>query len=74
MANFFGEDNTLIRDRLMRAWQNSTELTRDFEMYSKRMPPGEIADMFKDFAQDEAAHASKLRSVLSKAEDNESGF
>ncbi|MCK9479856.1 MAG: rubrerythrin [Firmicutes bacterium] len=58
----------------MRAWQNSTELTRDFEMYSKRMPQGELSDMFKDFARDEAGHATKLRSILNKVESEEVDF
>lgn len=64
MSNDFDYDSVTIHDRLMRAWENSMELTRDFEMYSKRIPDGEVADMFKEFAEDEAMHASKLRSIL----------
>lgn len=53
------------RDRLMRAWQNSTELTRDFEMYSKQIEDDErVSVMFSNFARDEALHAAKLLGIL----------
>ncbi len=64
--NHFGEDNVTVHDRLMRAWENSMELTRDFEMYSKRMPKGKLSEMFKEFAEDEAIHASKIKKLLEK--------
>lgn len=52
-------------DRLLRAWENSMELTRDFEMYSNRIKDDEEAiKVFKEFAEDEGLHASKLRSML----------
>lgn len=66
----FDYDSVTIHDRLMRAWENSMELTRDFEMYSKRIPDSEISDMFSEFAEDEAMHASKLRSLLEKENNN----
>jgi rubrerythrin len=47
------------------------ELTRDYEMYSKRMPEGELSEMFKEFAKDEALHASKLRSILDNNKTNQ---
>ncbi len=53
------------RDRLMRAWQNSTELTRDYELYSKEIDSDERASaMFANFARDESLHAAKLLSLL----------
>ena len=52
------------RDRLMRAWENSTELTRDFEMYSKQTDDERVAVMFANFAHDEALHAAKLLGML----------
>lgn len=66
MGNAYDNDSITVHDRLVRAWENSMELTRDFEMYSKRLPQGEMSDMFKEFAEDEARHASKLRSVLER--------
>ena len=53
------------RDRLMRAWQESTELTRDFETYSKEIEDDERASvMFSNFARDEALHAATLLGML----------
>lgn len=65
------EDNEIqitTYDRLLRAWEYSMEMTRNFEMYSKRIVEGdkddEVQRMFKEFAEDEGVHASKLRSLL----------
>ncbi|MEN6316485.1 MAG: hypothetical protein ABFD25_19805, partial [Clostridiaceae bacterium] len=51
-------------DRLLRAWENSMELVRDFEMGSKRVEDEGIKLVFKKFAEDEGMHASKLRELL----------
>lgn len=51
-------------DRLLRAWENSMELVRDYEMYSKRIEEEEVKQIFKQFAEDEGMHATKLREVL----------
>ncbi len=51
-------------DRLLRAWENSMELTRDFEVYSKRVDDNELKDVFKKFAEEEGMHASKFRELL----------
>jgi len=53
-------------DRLMRAWENSKELARDFEVYSKRVDDDELKEVFKKFAEDEGLHASKFRELLLK--------
>ncbi len=66
MTKNFDYDSVSVYDRLMRAWENSMELTRDFQMYAERIPDGEIADMFKEFSEDEAMHAARLRSILEK--------
>lgn len=61
------EDHEVIittYDRLLRAWENSMELVRDYEMYSKRIEEDEVKSVFKQFAEDEGLHASKLRSIL----------
>ena len=57
------------RDRLLRAWENSMELVRDFETYSKEIEEDQVAaKVFARFAEDEAAHASQLREMLCEEE------
>ncbi|HHV28545.1 ferritin family protein [Acetivibrio mesophilus] len=51
-------------DRLLRAWENSMELVRDYEMYSKRIEDEKIKDVFKKYAEDEGKHATELRELL----------
>lgn len=51
-------------DRLLRAWENSMELVRDYEMYSKRIEDEKVKQVFKEFAEDEGMHASKLKDIL----------
>ena len=53
-------------DCLERAWLNTQEAVRDFEMYSKRIKEGEISSVFKKFAEREAEQASQLRELLIK--------
>ena len=54
-------------DRLLRAWENSMELVRDFEMYSKRIEEEDVKQVFKKFAEEEGLHASKFRELLLEA-------
>jgi rubrerythrin len=58
-------------DRLQRAWENSMELTRDFEVYSKEIDDDEVKQVFKQFAEDEGFHASKLRELIRERQQNE---
>lgn len=62
------EDNGIkitTYDILLRAWENSMELTRDFEKYSKKIEDNqEAVNVFKKFAEDECVHASTLHSML----------
>lgn len=51
-------------DRLLRAWENSMEMVRDFEIYSKRIEDDKVKDVFKRFAEDEGMHATQLRELL----------
>lgn len=51
-------------DRLLRAWENSMELVRDFEVGSKRVENEGVKQVFKKFAEEEGMHASKLRELL----------
>lgn len=57
-------------DRLLRAWENSMEMVRDFEMYSKRIEDAKVKEVFKKFAEDEGMHATKLRELLLEYRDN----
>ncbi|MBQ8508590.1 MAG: rubrerythrin [Clostridia bacterium] len=59
------------RDRLVRAWQNSMELTRDFEGYSGELDDEELSKVFAEFAEEEAVHAAKLRELIRRYEQNE---
>ncbi len=55
------------RDRVMRAWENSMELTRDFEMYSKEIHDDpDVARVFAEFAEEECVHAAHFREILHK--------
>ena len=57
------------RDRVLRAWQNTTELVRDFETYSREIEDNkEVAEMFGRFAEDEGHHAARLLEVLRELE------
>lgn len=58
------EVNITTYDRLMRAWQNSTELVRDYRNYADSVKDENIKAMFEDFAEDEGMHATKLRSAI----------
>lgn len=51
-------------DRLLRAWENSMELVRDYEMYSKRIEDEKVKHIFKRYAEDEGMHATELRELL----------
>ena len=56
-------------DRLLIAWENTKELVRDFEMYSKRIEDEKVKEVFKQFAEEEGMHASKLRELLLEYRD-----
>lgn len=51
-------------DRLLRAWENSMEMVRDFEVYSKYVEEDNVKQVFKQFAEDEGLHASELRNLI----------
>lgn len=53
------------RDRVLRAWQDSTELVRDYQAYAgETSDSSEISAMFSRYAEDEAVHAAELLKVL----------
>ena len=54
------------RDCLQRAWNNTMELVRDFEMYSKRIDDGELAETFKKMAEEQGVMAHDLRELYNR--------
>ncbi len=54
------------RDCLQRAWENTMELVRDFEMYSKNLNDPEVADLFKSFAEEQGYQAHQLRELFNQ--------
>lgn len=51
---------------MLRAWQNSTELVRDYQAYAHEIEEDDkkLAKLFFEFADDEAVHAAKLLDLL----------
>lgn len=43
---------------------DAQEMVRDYEVYSKKVDDTEIADMFKDFAEECGIQAANLTKVL----------
>ena len=58
------------RDRVLRAWQNSTELVCDYQEYAHEIEKDskELSKLFAEYAEDEAVHASQLLSILHEYE------
>lgn len=53
------------RDRVLRAWENSMELVRDFENDSKEISDNKkVAEIFAAYAHEEAEHAAAFREIL----------
>ena len=54
------------RDHVLRAWQNSTELVRDYQAYAHELEEDSsaLAKLFSEFAEDEAEHAAELLDLL----------
>lgn len=60
------------RDHVLRAWQNTTELVRDYQAYAHEMETDnrDLSRLFAELAEDEAAHAAKLLELLRGYEAN----
>lgn len=56
---------TTVRDRLLRAWENSMEMARDFEGYADeyREEP-KYREVFSKYVVEEAEHAAHLKELL----------
>lgn len=63
--NEFHQLKVTTRDRLLRGWENSTELVRDFQSYSREIKDNSQASaLFARMAEDEAVHAARLLDML----------
>ena len=56
------------RDRVMRAWENSMELVRDYRFYAREVKNESLSELFDEFAEDECRHAAKFNDILQKME------
>lgn len=45
---------------------DAQEMVRDYEVYSKRIQDVEVADLFKNFAEESGHQARKLQNLLKK--------
>lgn len=53
------------RDRVMRAWENSMDLARNYELCAKDIQDNsEAAQAFFAFAEEEALHAARFKEIL----------
>lgn len=60
-------NNTMnSRDCLQRAWENTMELVRDFEMYSKNISDKKVSSAFKDMSEEQGRHAQELRTLYNE--------
>ena len=49
------------RDRVLRAWEHSLELVRDYKANAEEMKDDKrLSSLFDEFSKDAAYHASKL--------------
>jgi hypothetical protein len=62
--------NISARDRVLRAWENSMELVRDYQRYADEMHDVNLQCMFKKFAKDEGYRAAELRNALLNMQQN----
>ena len=54
------------RDCLQRAWNNTMELVRDFEMYSKNINDKKVSGAFKRMAEEQGMMAHDLRELFNE--------
>ncbi len=60
------------RDRVLKSWQDSTELVRDYKTYAHELDDDPaLASLFADYAETEAEHASKFLGLLREFEQSE---
>lgn len=61
------------RDRVLRAWQVSTGLVREYQEYAREIEPEdkELAKMFAQFSENEAHTSAMLLKILQNIENIE---
>lgn len=66
MTNHTNSVRITTRDRLLRSWENSMELVRNYQDYSRESSDSEVTRLFSSFAETEAMHASELKDMLNR--------
>ncbi|MBQ7089453.1 MAG: rubrerythrin [Clostridia bacterium] len=54
------------RDRVLRAWQNTMELIRDYQLYAREIQDETLSELFSRLAEEECRHGADLHDVLKK--------
>ncbi len=57
------------RDTVLKKLLDAQENVRDYESFSKRLDDDEVANVFKEFAEESGLQAQKLQEILSKYEN-----
>ena len=52
------------RDRALRAWQNTMELIRDYQLYAAEIKDPAVSQLFSRLAEEECYHGAQLHDVL----------
>ncbi len=52
------------RDRVLRAWQNTMELIRDYQLYAAEIEDHDISNLFSCMAETECRHGADLHDIL----------
>lgn len=58
------------KDILIKKILDAQEMVRDYEVFSKRVEDIEIADLFKDYAEECGYQAASLMNILDKKYEN----
>lgn len=62
--------NLSTRDILTKKILDSQEMVRDYEVFSKKIQDSEIADLFKDYAEECGIQAAELMKILNNKYSN----
>ena len=54
------------RDTILKKLLDAQENVRDYEMFSKQITDKEVADLFKEFAEESGMQARKLQILMDK--------
>lgn len=52
------------RDRVLRAWQNTMELIRDYQLYAREVRDPALSELFSRLAEAECRHGADLHDLL----------